>query len=96
LENYKVPEWAVQQIVRETGLWEDVCKHGVGHPNAEYLSCFPPSERRVLSVHGCDGCCSNPVMSKSVKRRLKAQGASREEQHARYIDCGPGAWDDRE
>lgn len=22
--------------------------------------------------------------------------ASREEQHARYIDCGPGAWDDRE
>jgi hypothetical protein len=22
--------------------------------------------------------------------------ASREEQHARYIDCGPQAWDDRD
>jgi hypothetical protein len=28
------------------------------------------------------------------KRRQRV--ATREEQHARYIDCGPGAWDDRE
>jgi hypothetical protein len=28
-------------------------------------------------------------------RRAAERHASREEQHARYIDCGPGAWDDR-
>jgi len=29
-------------------------------------------------------------------RAAKPKVASREEQHARYIDCGPGAWDDRD
>lgn len=28
--------------------------------------------------------------------RKERQLASREEQHARYLDCGPQAWDDRE
>ena len=28
-------------------------------------------------------------------RRARERRATREEQHARYIDCGPGAWDDR-
>jgi hypothetical protein len=27
---------------------------------------------------------------------VAAEHASREEQHARYIDCGPQAWDDRD
>ena len=26
----------------------------------------------------------------------KRRFASRDEQHARYLDCGPGAWDDRD
>ena len=32
---------------------------------------------------------------KAPKRRRVVREASREEQHGRYLDCGPGAWDDR-
>jgi hypothetical protein len=28
-------------------------------------------------------------------RRFKERCASREEQHSRYLDCGPQNWDDR-
>lgn len=36
------------------------------------------------------------LAAKMPKRhRRRNLYASREEQHARYIDCGPGAWDDR-
>lgn len=30
------------------------------------------------------------------KIKVRPYKASREEQHARYLDCGPGAWDDRD
>jgi len=30
------------------------------------------------------------------KRPATPRNASRAEQHARYLDCGPGAWDDRD
>lgn len=55
--NYKKPEWAVQQIIRETGLVEDVCKHGVGHPNNDWLDEHDPEDKNGFSIHGCDGCC---------------------------------------
>jgi len=51
---YPKPEWATMQLVRETGLVEDVCEHGVGHPNRHYLRTHPWASE----VHGCDGCCS--------------------------------------
>lgn len=54
------PDWAVGQTVRETGLLEDLCEHGVGHPNKQWLA-----ERKIThpwqaywGTHGCDGCCS--------------------------------------
>lgn len=31
-----------------------------------------------------------------ARRRRRTNVASREEQNARYIDCGPQAWDDRD
>ncbi len=34
-----------------------------------------------------------PPVKQGVQRK---RVASREEQHARYLDCGPGAWDDRD
>lgn len=52
--------WAIQQIKRETGLVEDVCAHGVGHPNAGCLVYI--AELRLgehWAVHGCDGCCQD-------------------------------------
>lgn len=53
---YPIPDWAVGQLERETGLIEDVCEHGVGHPNATWLE--KNDGKRKLGVHGCDGCCS--------------------------------------
>lgn len=35
--SYSRPKWATQQVVRSSGLVEDVCKHGVGHPNSDWL-----------------------------------------------------------
>lgn len=39
------------------------------------------------------GATGNPRKRKPY-RKLKV--ASREEQHGRYLDCGPQAWDDRD
>ena len=56
---YKKPDWAVDQVVRETGLVEDICVHGVGHPNREWLRVHDPDGKLCFGVHGCDGCCSH-------------------------------------
>lgn len=58
IDKYEKPEWAIKQIIRETGLVEDVCKHGVGHPNIEYLKEHDPDGSKAFGVHGCDGCCT--------------------------------------
>ena len=29
---YKMERWAVKEVVRDSGIVEHVCKHGVGHP----------------------------------------------------------------
>lgn len=44
--------------LRETGLIERLCIHGVGHPDPDSAAWL----RRVTGqsswgVHGCDGCC---------------------------------------
>lgn len=36
------------------------------------------------------------AQKKRITRKYKERYASRAEQHARYIDCGPSAWDDRD
>ena len=54
---YPKPGWAVQQIVRSSGLVEDICKHGCGHPNAAWLQENTTEETSYISIHGCDGCC---------------------------------------
>ena len=55
---YKKPKWAVAQTWRETGLLENICEHGIGHPNEEWLRKRDPDNKTWLRVHGCDGCCS--------------------------------------
>lgn len=54
---YKKPNWAVDQIIRETGLVEDICEHEVGHPNNEWLEEHDSDNKKCFAVHGCDGCC---------------------------------------
>lgn len=39
--------------------------------------------------------CHKQELQRLAKKAAKPKVASREEQHARYIDAGPGAWDDR-
>lgn len=43
-----------QQIVREHGLIEWVCPHGIGHPAPNE---YQPKHMRNYPGHGCDGCC---------------------------------------
>lgn len=54
--SFPMPKWAIKQIVRydRNRLVEDICEHGVGHPNAAWLK-----KHGALgdNVHGCDGCC---------------------------------------
>lgn len=47
--------WVVEQITRANGLVEDICEHGVGHPNPEWLQ---EHGKEMDGIHGCDGCCS--------------------------------------
>lgn len=57
MDNYEKPEWAIQQLMRLSGLVEDVCKHGCGHPNKEWLEKHGQVRSFGWSIHGCDGCC---------------------------------------
>ena len=50
---YKKPKWAVKQMVRESGLVEDICKHGVGHPNKDWLKKHDPNGKYKFSQ--CQG-----------------------------------------
>lgn len=67
------PEWAEQQVVRETGLVEDICSHGVGHPNLVWLKAHP----NASGVHGCDGCCCGEGPKAPVRARLIGYGVAR-------------------
>jgi len=57
MKNITQPAWAVGQRRRLSGLREDVCEHGVGHPNKHWLKAIDPNGKKLLGVHGCDGCC---------------------------------------
>lgn len=60
LSRYPKPDWAVDQIVRwdKGNLVEDICKHGVGHPNRTWMEKHDPDGEHGFGIHGCDGCCS--------------------------------------
>jgi len=67
--------------VRETGLVEWVCEHGVGHP--DYISACAVAKahpekghsfeevRNAWLVHGCDGCCAQDDFPGKVKRKFQ-------------------------
>lgn len=57
---FKPAKWAVRQVCRERGgrvIVEDICEHGIGHPNLDWLMSLPEEERWGEGLHGCDGCC---------------------------------------
>jgi len=69
LKNFPMPKWAVSQTIRHDrdALVEDICKHGVGHPNRAYLKRFGKDGD---GIHGCCGCCSKK-MKKAIERGNK-------------------------
>lgn len=65
---YQKPEWAVKQVVRASGLVEDICEHGIGHPNGPWMKIHDPNGEQGFGIHGCDGCCADE------KTRMKIWG----------------------
>jgi len=57
-KSYPMPAWAVGQTRRASGLVEDMCSHGVGHPNPESVKDLEARGLRGFDLHGCCGCCS--------------------------------------
>ena len=54
---YPKPAWAKRQVIRFDRLdrcVEDICQHGVGHPNLHWLD---GQKDAYAGIHGCDGCC---------------------------------------
>lgn len=57
---------AFPRHLRETGLVERICPHGVGHPDPDSVAYFADSGLRDFNVHGCDGCCGDVRASSSA------------------------------
>lgn len=52
--DHKMKLWP--KVVRETGLIERTCEHGVGHPDPDSVAYYL-TIGKDFSIHGCDGCC---------------------------------------
>lgn len=51
------PDWAVSQLIRKEGTVLDICKHGVGHPNANWVKRNKEIGKARQGSHACCGCC---------------------------------------
>lgn len=57
-----------RQILRSSGLIEDQCEHGIGHPNPDSAAYFNwLQDTDSWFVHGCDGCCG-PLQQDEVSK----------------------------
>lgn len=41
----------------DRGIFERICKHGVGHPDPDQFDYWRETYQEWQAVHGCDGCC---------------------------------------
>jgi hypothetical protein len=58
------------------------------------IDCGNSTSKQYARAHG--GQCKRCAQPDAVARDSRGERiASAEEQHARYIDCGPANWDDR-
>lgn len=65
---------------------------------AQLLLCNPAAGSVVLNMggaHGTPAVCTPDNFVRASRAEPRHQNAGREEQQGRYLDCGPGAWDDR-
>ena len=64
--NHHMKDWPLHWR-EDRGIFERICKHGVGHPDPDDLKYQENlyhkkhgTESNYLGVHGCDGCCLSP------------------------------------
>ena len=50
-------KWTIN--IRNGGLLEHVCCHGVGHPDPAFVKKLDELGNKGWSTHGCDGCCGH-------------------------------------
>ncbi len=48
----------------DRGLMERICPHGIGHPDPDDVAYRERVNQRGFGVHGCDGCCVPPELSR--------------------------------
>lgn len=53
-------EWPTNFRADRFGLIERICSHGIGHPDPDSAAFIEQSGHDDPSVHGCDGCCTEP------------------------------------
>ena len=57
IHNPMVPYTERNLIWRDDrGIFEDICKHGVGHPSPEQYDYWYRTGQSWQAVHACDGC----------------------------------------
>ena len=85
---YPMPDWAVRQVVRTSGLVENVCKHGVGHPHPASVKEF--EDRGILSmgVHGCDGCCWDDETKQRSREQIEIELSKMKNMDGEYLIVG--------
>jgi hypothetical protein len=56
--------------LRETGLIERICPHGIGHPDPDSAAWMERATGQIdaWGVHGCDGCCHQPEPDLDAER----------------------------
>lgn len=63
----------------DEGFMERICDHAVGHPDPDQIRfwemLYSPDRVRVMSEHGCDGCCdyrqSNVIDGEIIVHEIK-------------------------
>ena len=55
-------EWTIN--IRESGMAERLCEHGIGHPDPDSIAWLKRSfgpDAEYFGIHGCDGCCNRDI-----------------------------------
>lgn len=59
--NHPMSHWQLHWR-SDRGIFERICTaHGVGHPDPDQFDYWRQENRMYEAVHGCCGCCPNPV-----------------------------------
>ena len=65
------------------------------NPSCDCKRCVKEKARRTAQSQNDPRRMASAFKKLKTRKTPREKIASREEQHARYIDCGPAAWDDR-